>query len=37
MKLSRELSYKAQRRESITIQPKESLTGTKGMITIKII
>ena len=37
MNLSRELSYKAQRRESITIQPKESLTGTKGMITIKII
>jgi len=35
MKLSRELAYKAQRRESITIQPKESLTGTKGMITIK--
>lgn len=35
MKLSRELAYKAQRRESITIQPKESLAGTKGMITIK--
>jgi hypothetical protein len=35
MKLSRELSYKAQRRESITVQPKESLKGTKGMITIK--
>jgi len=35
MKLSRELSYKAQRRESITVQPKESLKGTKGLITIK--
>jgi len=35
MKLSRKLAYKAQRRESITIQPKESLSGTKGMITIK--
>ncbi len=33
MKLFRELSYKAQRRESITVQPKESLKGTKGMIT----
>jgi hypothetical protein len=35
MKLSRELSYKAQRRESITVQPKELLKGTKAMITIK--
>jgi len=35
MKLSRKLAYKAQMRESITIQPKESLAGTKGMITIK--
>jgi len=35
MTLSRESAHKAQRRESITIQPKESLTGTKGMITIK--
>jgi hypothetical protein len=35
MKLSRELSHKAQKRESITVQPKESLKGTKGLITIK--
>ena len=35
MKISRELAHKAQERESITIQPKEHLTGIKGMITIK--
>jgi len=33
--LSRSLSQKAQRRESLTIQPKEHLSGIKGMITIK--
>ncbi|PHJ14032.1 hypothetical protein IM41_03165 [Fervidobacterium sp. SC_NGM5_G05] len=33
--LSRELANKAQRRESITIQPNESLSGTKAMMTIK--
>ena len=35
MQLSRDLARKAQRRESITTQPKEHLTGTKGTITIK--
>jgi len=35
MQLSRELSYKAQIRESITVQPKEYITGNKAMITIK--
>jgi len=35
MQLSRDLAHKAQRRESITIQPKEYLTGTKATITIK--
>jgi len=35
MVLSRSLAEKAQRRESVTIQPKEHLTGKKGIITIK--
>jgi len=35
MQSSRDLARKAQRRESITTQPKEHLTGTKGTITIK--
>lgn len=35
MKLSRILAEKAQRRERLTIQPKESLSGTKANITIK--
>lgn len=35
MSLSRELAQKAQHRESLTIQPKEELDGTKGIITIK--
>lgn len=35
MKLSRDLAKKAQKRESLTIQPKEKLTGKKAMITIK--
>ncbi len=35
MQLSRDLAHKAQKRESITIQPKEHLTGTKATITIK--
>lgn len=35
MKLSRDLAKKAQKRESLTIQPKEKLTGKKGIITIK--
>jgi len=35
MQLSRELAQKAQKRESVTVQPKEHLTGTKTMITIK--
>jgi len=34
MNLSRTLAKKAQKRESITIQPKENLDGTKGTITI---
>jgi hypothetical protein len=33
--LSRKLAQLAQKRESITIQPKERLDGTKGTITIK--
>lgn len=35
MRLSRELAEKAQYRESITIQPKEWLSGTKATLTIK--
>jgi len=35
MKLSRELAKKAQSRESITVQPKERLSGTKATLTIK--
>lgn len=35
MKLSRELAQKAQKRESITIQPKEKLIGEKATLTIK--
>lgn len=35
MQLSRDLAHKAQKRESITIQPKEDLTGIKATITIK--
>jgi hypothetical protein len=35
MKLSRMLAEKAQRRERLTIQPKEHLSGTKAIITIK--
>ncbi len=35
MKLSRMLAEKAQRRERLTIQPKEHLTGTKAIITIQ--
>jgi len=35
MKLSRDLAKKAQKRESLTIQPKEKLTGKKAIITIK--
>ena len=35
MQLSRDLAHKAQKRESITIQPKEHLTGIKATITIK--
>ena len=35
MTLSRELAKKAQRRESLTIQPKERLNGTKATITIE--
>lgn len=34
MKFSRELAESAQRRESVTVQPKENLSGTKGTITI---
>jgi len=32
---SRELARKAQKRESLTVQPKEYLVGNKGIITIK--
>lgn len=35
MKLSRNLAMLAQHRESITLQPKENLSGEKGIITIK--
>jgi len=35
MSLSRELAQKAQLRESITEQPKEFVTGEKGILTIK--
>lgn len=35
MSLSRQLAEMAQRRESLTEQPKEHLSGTKGIITIK--
>ena len=35
MKLSRMLAEKAQKRERLTIQPKEYLTGTKAIITIQ--
>jgi hypothetical protein len=35
MKLSRTLAEKAQKRERLTIQPKENLTGTKAIITIQ--
>lgn len=34
MKLSRNLAEMAQKRESVTVQPKEHLNGTKGTITI---
>jgi len=35
IKASRELAKKAQKRESLTLQPKEFLSGNKGIITIK--
>ncbi|MCM8816880.1 MAG: hypothetical protein NC913_05140, partial [Candidatus Omnitrophica bacterium] len=35
MSLSRTLAEKAQRRESLTIQPKEKLSGAKAIITIQ--
>ena len=35
MSLSRDLAKKAQKRESLTLQPKEKLTGQKSIITIK--
>jgi len=35
MNLSRTLAKKAQRRERLTIQPKENLSGTKAIITIQ--
>lgn len=35
MALSRNLAERAQRRESLTVQPKEYLSGTKCIITIK--
>lgn len=35
MNLSRQLAEVAQRRESITIQPKEHLAGVKGIVTIQ--
>jgi len=35
MKLSRMLAEKAQKRERLTVQPKEHLTGTKAIITIQ--
>jgi hypothetical protein len=35
MNLSRTLAEKAQKREQVTIQPKENLSGTKAIITIQ--
>ena len=35
MALSRDLAEKAQKRESVTTQPKEHLTGVKGTLTMK--
>jgi hypothetical protein len=35
MNLSRTLAEKAQKREKVTIQPKENLSGTKAIITIQ--
>jgi hypothetical protein len=35
MSFSRNLSKKAQIRESVTVQPKENISGSKGIITIK--
>ncbi len=35
MNLSRQLAEVAQRRESITVQPKEHLAGVKGVVTIR--
>jgi hypothetical protein len=35
MNLSRVLAEKAQRREGLTVQPKENLSGTKAIITIQ--
>lgn len=35
MNLSRDLAKRAQKRESITVQPKEKLNGTKGTLTIR--
>ncbi len=35
MKLSRMLAEKAQQRERLTVQPKENLSGTKAIITIR--
>lgn len=35
MKLSRMLAERAQRRERLTVQPKENLSGTKAIITIQ--
>ncbi|MDH7603904.1 MAG: hypothetical protein QHH13_03305 [Melioribacter sp.] len=35
MNLSRALAEKAQRRERLTVQPKENLSGTKAIITIQ--
>lgn len=35
MNLSRNLAHQAQLRESMTLQPKEKLSGEKGLITIK--
>ena len=36
MTTSRDLAKQAQKRESVTIQPKERVTGIKGTVTIKI-
>ena len=35
MNLSRDLAKKAQKRESVTLQPKEKITGVKATLTIK--